>query len=382
VQIKLKALAGLGQLALVTSVIAGALYLSFALAPANEKPPAPAVMTSQKPGVRVIKPQALEYRPVATLSGVVENRTRTDIAAQVGGRVVQVSDQFAGGAVVKKGELLFVIEQADYRLALESTGAEIASAKSELQQLRIAAELSTREWRETYPDRDVPPLAAKAPQIAAAEARLAGAEASRKKAELALERTIVRAPFDARVLETRLDEGQILTPNQVVGAIFSLADVEVAAAVSPSDTALISPAIGRAVRILRPGAEEEAGHGVIVRSDAQLDARTRLGRLYVALAGAPVVTVGEFVSVLVEGDPVRGALEIPASALTGRETVWVVSNQRLSRRQVQVLSDTGTQIVVAPFNIGDGVVAAAPPEPAEGMEVRVLPSLDEIADVR
>jgi len=385
VKFNAKALQGLAQLLLVIAVIAGALYLSSSLAPQTDKARAPISMLSQNPGVRTETPNLVDFQPVVTLSGVVENRTRTDIASQVGGRVIHVSPNFATGAAVRRGELLFMIDQADYRLALETTGAEIAAAKGDLQQLRIAADLSIREWRETYPDREVPPLAAKAPQIAAAEARLLAAEASRKKAELALERTTVRAPFDARILETQLDEGQIVNPNQIVGAVFALASIEIAAAISAAETRMISPTIGRSARIHRPGFQGEVGQGVIVRTDAQVDARTRLGRLFLATDGSADLTVGEFVNVVVQGDLVSGAMELPASALTGRDTVWVVSGERLSRRQVVVLSDAGEGLVVAPFDVADGVVLLPPPEPTEGLEVRILvasPEQGELADGR
>lgn len=385
-KLKLRGLQGLAQLVLVIGVIVGALYLSSSLAPQVNTSPAPTSMPSQKPSVRTAIPARVDFLPVVTLSGIVENRTRTDIASQVGGRVVQVSPKFATGASVRKGELLFMIDQADYTLALETTGAEIAAAKSDLQQLRIAADLSIREWRETYPDREVPPLAAKAPQIAAAEARLVAAEASRKKAELALERTTVRAPFDARILQTQLDEGQVVNPNQIVGVVFALASIEIAAAVSAAETLMIHSAIGRSARIYRPGLEGEVGRGVIVRQDAQVDARTRLGRLFVAIEGSPELTVGEFVNVIVEGEPVSGAMELPASALTGRDTVWVISAERLSKRQVAILSDGGDRLIVAPFDVAEGVVVLPPPEPAEGLEARVLVAAsaeqDELADGR
>jgi len=386
----LRAPAGLGQLVLVIGVIAGALYLSSTLAPPRQSARPVAFAPDLKPGVKTLRPDIVSHRPVVSLSGVVENRTRTDIAAQVGGRVIEVSPGFARGALVRKDELLFLIDPSDYRLALEATGAEIAAARSDLQQLRIAAELSAREWRETYPDREVPPLAAKAPQIAAAEARLMAAEASRRKAELALERTRVRAPFDARVLETQLDEGQIVNPNQIVGVIFATANVEIAAAISAAEANLISPLEGRKVSVLRPGSQEPLASGVIARRDAQLDPRTRLGRIYIALDGDSGLQVGEFISIRAEGEIIDVSLQLPLTALSGRDSVFVLSGGRLARRQVSVLAEAGGQLTLAPFDIAEGVIVLPPPEAAEGMEVRVLapePAADgaaarELADGR
>ena len=369
---RLRAPAGLGQLVLVIGVIAGSLYLSSALAPPRQSARPVAFAPDLKPGVTTLSPQTADHRPVVSLSGVVENRTRTDIAAQVGGRVIEVAPGFARGAMVRKGELLFLIDPSDYQLALEATGAEIAAARSDLQQIRIAGELSSREWRETYPDREVPPLAAKGPQIAAAEARLMAAEASRRKAELALERTRVRAPFDARVLETQLDEGQIVNPNQIVGVIFATANVEIAAAISAAEAALISPLEGRKVSVLRPGSQAPLASGLIARRDAQLDPRTRLGRIYIALDGDSALPVGEFVSVRAEGEIVEGALQLPSTALSGRDSVFVLSGGRLARRQVSILAEADGQLMLAPFDIAEGVIVLPPPEAVEGMEVRLI----------
>jgi len=390
VKLKVKVPQGLAQLAFVVAVVGGALYLSSALAPRVSSTQPTARIAVQKPGVSILAPSTIDFEPVVTLSGVVENRTRTDISAQVGGRVIRVSPSFVSGATVLMGEVLFELDPADYELALETTGAEIAATQSELEQLQIAADLSVREWRETYPDRDVPPLAAKVPQLAAAQARLKAAEASRGKAQLALERTRILAPFDARILQTQLDEGQLITPNQLVGSAFALENVEVAAAVSAAEISLIAPHIGRAVLLDRPGYGDGTGKGVIVRTDAQLDARTRLGRIYIRIIEAPELMVGEFVNVVVRGNPVPGALQLPASALVGRETVWVVSGMRLAPRRVTVLSATGDTLVVAPFDTADGVVVLPPSEPEQGLEVRVLAAAatpaelarNELADVR
>jgi multidrug efflux pump subunit AcrA (membrane-fusion protein) len=126
------------------------------------------------------------------------------------------------------------------------------------------------------------------------------------------------------------------------------------------------------VSVLRPGSQAPIASGLIVRRDAQLDPRTRLGRIYIALDGDSALPVGEFVSVRAEGEIVEGALQLPSTALSGRDSVFVLSGGRLARRQVSILAEADGQLMLAPFDIAEGVIVLPPPEAVEGMEVRVL----------
>jgi len=258
---KLQLPQGLGQLAFVVIVIGGALALSEAIKPRPAEAGGNPEVAAAEPSVSLVAPQVADYAPSLALSGVVENRSKADISAQVGGRVVSVSPMFKSGLPIRRGEVLFEIEPQDFELALESSRAEIAAARGELLQLKTAADLAIREWKEVYPDRDPPPLTARAPQIAAVEARLMAAEANRKKAELALDRTRVRAPFDGRILQTQLDVGQFVAPGQVVGAAFAFESIEVAAPLSAQEIDRLKPVVGRFADLVRAESGEEAGRG-------------------------------------------------------------------------------------------------------------------------
>ena len=235
--------AGVFQLALVVAIVGGAMLLSSSLRPERSVrggPPAPDRVT-----VSVVDPVASPYRPAVQLNGVVQARTLTDIAPQVGGRVIYVSPAFRPGETVAAGDILFRIDARDYELSVERTLAEIEVARSDLAQLEAEAVAEREVWRGRYPDRPIPDLIARVPQISAARARILSGEAARRSAELALERTVVRAPFDARVSETRLDVGQIVNANTGVGRVFSLASLEVSVPVSADDMRRIGDTAAR-----------------------------------------------------------------------------------------------------------------------------------------
>ena len=360
--------AGALQLLFVIAVVGSALLLSAALQPdtADARPQAAASRVS----VSVVEPVRSAFKPRVKLNGVVEARTVTSIIPQVSGRVVDVSSSFRPGATVAKGEVLFVIDPTDYELAVDRTLAEIEIARSELARLEAEGAAERQVWESSYPDRQIPELIARTPQIAAAKARMQSGEAARAAARLNLERTVVRAPSDARVLETRLDVGQVVSSNAAVGSMFSTDSLEISVPVSAEELQRIGPLEGRSVLITPPGGPAIAG--VVVRKAASLDERTRLGTIYIASEEPAALTLGEFVAVEVDGLATENAYRLPPAALTSRDQLWVVDNGQLVERRVEILGRESDTLIVSAFDAADGVVAIPPADVRAGLPVEAV----------
>jgi RND family efflux transporter MFP subunit len=357
--------AGAFQLVFVIGVVGCAILISASLDADNSATRPRAAMSSVP--VSVVTPAPDVYKPRVELSGVVTSRTRTSIVPQVSGSVVRVSPSFRPGARVSAGELLFVIDPADYKLAVDRTLAEIEVARSDLARLEAEAAAEREVWESSFPDRQIPDLIARKPQIAAARARILGGEAARAAAELALSRTEVRAPFDARILDTQLDVGQVVSGNAAVGSMFSEASLEISAPASAEELQRIGTVLGRKASIVTPGGTTVAG--TIVRKAASLDERTRLGTLFIESDDPAALTLGEFVRVEVEGAVTDEAYRLPAAALTSRDRLWVVENEELVERQVELLGREGDTLVVSLFDTADGVVAIPPADVRAGLPV-------------
>lgn len=359
--------AGALQLAFVVAVVGLALLLSTSLRPDAQGPSS--APRSTDPVVTTVTPTALPFRPVIELNGVVQARTVTRIIPQVSGRVVNVGDDFRPGASVSKGDILFVIDPADYQLAVERTLAEIAVARSDLARLEAEAAAEREIWQGQFPNRTIPDLIARVPQIAAAKARIQSGEAAQQTAELLLNRTSVRAPFDARILETQLDVGQVVSGSAAVGSMFSIDSLEVSVPVSAEQRALIGPVSGQAVSIIAPSASSDAIAGRLARSAAALDERTRLGTMFVTTDSPEKLTAGEFVTVRINGADMPDAYRVPASALTSRDRLWVVDDGRLAGRTVEVLGREADMAVVRVFDDANGIVAIPPANARDGLSV-------------
>ncbi|MEM7613239.1 MAG: efflux RND transporter periplasmic adaptor subunit [Pseudomonadota bacterium] len=143
-------------------------------------------------------------------SGRVEAVDSVDVRPRVAGYLREV--HFQEGAVVKKGDLLFSIDdrefQADLALAnanVERAKTRIALAEQELargEKLAAARALSNEE------------LDQRSSEMALARAELKSAEAEQARARLNVEFTRLTAPIDGRVGEALVRPGNLVAPGE------------------------------------------------------------------------------------------------------------------------------------------------------------------------
>ena len=105
-------------------------------------------------------------------------------------------------------------------------------------------------------------------RAAVAQASLDQARANLAQAELDLERTVVRAPFDGRVRERRVDLGQFVSPGVSLARIFSVDYAEVRLPIRTEDLSYVEVPLGL-------GAEDLSALDVPVTLSASLGGEQR-----------------------------------------------------------------------------------------------------------
>ena len=167
-------------------------------------PPPPA------PEVSVSKPLQKNVRRYYDMTGNTESVEAVDILARVEGFLEKV--HFEDGQDVKKGDVLFTIEQDVFKAnveqaeaMLQSTIAERHRAQADLKRVEqavISGAVSEQEVDLKRADRDI------------AVASVANAEAALKQAELQLSYTTVTSPVTGRVSRRLVDAGNLVSPTQ------------------------------------------------------------------------------------------------------------------------------------------------------------------------
>lgn len=359
---------------------AGALY---ALRPQAARAPAEEVRTL----VSLVEARPHHAHAKVDATGVVSPARQVSLAPEVSGALVEVSDEAVPGGRFEKGALIARVDPRAYRLAVTSAEATVRKAELDLEVERSRHAAAAREWAllgEGRPAEEAP-LALREPQLATAEVAVAAARAALDKAKLDLERTAIRAPWNAVVTTENLEVGQIVGPSAPVIALIGTdqARVEVSLPVDrlplleiPGLTGETGSAATIAQTLGDGGVVER--RGAVHRLVGQLDPASRTATVLVLVedpmgegSGLPLLP-GAFVNLRFDGADREQVVEIPRVALHGGDTVWVAgADDRLARRTVALA--WGEQDVVyvrAGLEPGDRVVVSSLSLPIEGMAVR------------
>ena len=342
------------------------------------------------PLIRAVNVRMESLELTVAAQGTVEPRTESDLIAQVSGQVVEVSPKFANGGFFEKGDVLIRIDPRDYELTLATANVEVTQAQVRYSQEQEESEVAKAEWSKIG-EGEPSDLVLRKPQLAQARASLDAARARYRMAELSLERTEVRAPFDGRVRSKRVDVGQVIGPNNTLGRIYAVDYAEIRLPIPDPELKYLNVSLYRSDQIeIVNGPRVDlhanfAGNrytwtGRVVRVEGEIDPQTRMINLVARVddpygvpedAVRPPLVVGLYIEADIGGKIVDNAIVLPRAALRGTNRVLVVSDGRLYFRDVVVLrADTERVIITSGLKPGERVCISPLDVVVEGMRVR------------
>lgn len=203
----------------------------FVLLQVTKPKPLPNIEPPRPTSVEVVPSIRTTSRPTVVAYGEVRPGVRTEVVAQVGGRITSVSPAFIEGGSFAPNEVLLKIEDTDYLAAVDEREARVAAAKVDLEQALADADVARKQLAG---QKNPSPLALKKPQVARAQAALKAAQTALSLAQTNLERTRVSLPFAGRVQRQSADLGQYVGPGKVLGTVFGTDVAEVRLALTDS----------------------------------------------------------------------------------------------------------------------------------------------------
>jgi len=331
-----------------------------------------------------------------TTAAVRVEATGTVVAAQtvvvtpeVGGRIVDRNAELIPGGRLAAGDLVARIDARDYRYALEQEEARVSAAALEVETEESRGRISRTEWASYGDGRAVDelPLVSRRPHLEVATSNLSSAQVGVARAKLNLSRTVLRAPWNAVVIEAQAEVGQVVSPATKVATLVGTDRVWVRVAVPVRHISDLDVPGAGVERGARAHVHQDLGDGrvvewsgEVVRLEGQLEPQTRNARLLVSVedpfepprGGLPLLP-GSFVTVHLEGREAAGVFEVPRSALHEGSMVWVVGeDDRLATRRVEVRWGTVDVVFVSgELRPGDRVVTSALSLPLVGERVRI-----------
>lgn len=159
------------------------------------KPQAPVTGGSAPAVVSVAPPESIPFTPTETLSGRIEAVESVEIRPRVSGYLTEV--HFQAGQMVRKGQVLFVIDPRPFAAAVQRAEAEVEAAKvrlasAERESARAEQMLKTQAISVEGADQRVT-------RLGESKAALAAALANLETARLNLDYSQIRSPIDGRI---------------------------------------------------------------------------------------------------------------------------------------------------------------------------------------
>jgi len=300
----------------------------------------------------VVAAQSLEEELIAT--GTIRADESIEVRPEISGKLMKI--HFQEGGVVRAGELLVVINDAELRASRQR-----AIYRREL------AELKTRRLALL---RDRGGVTQQDYDIAASELDVLNAEVTVIEAQLA--HTEIRAPFDGVVGLRTVSEGAYVTPATRIATFQRLDRLKVDFSVPEKYAFRLDPE-GAVDVTVADGGRPLAGR--ILAFEPLVDAATRTVQVR-ATCPNPTGRLfsGGFVRVRLRLNRIPDAILVPAQALVPGATdqgVYVIENGQARRRVVRTGTRTGEAVqILEGLRAGDLLIVSNLQQMRAGLPVR------------
>ncbi len=321
---------------------------------------------------------------VLNASGYVVAQRKASVASKGSGRLMYLG--VVEGDRVKKDQIIARLEDADIRAQLDQARANLKVNEADLldaqrglarQKVLLDKGLGTQADYDAADAR----LQRVTAGIALARAEVAGAE-------VALENTLIRAPFDGTVLTKNADVGEMVVPmaasagsRAAVVTIADMSSLQVEADVSESNIERISP--NQPCEITLDAYPDKRYEGYVSKIVPTADRAKATVMVKVAFRSYDSRVLPEmsakvlFLRSQVDQSALtaRALLTVPASAVAtrgGRSVVFRVMDQKAVEVPVTTGTTMGSLIeITAGLQPGDKVIASVDPSISEGTRVKI-----------
>lgn len=347
---------------------------AFLLVGCDDKPHAP------QAEVRPVKTLAVHFQALDELGrlvGEVRPHFESDLGFQIAGRVLERRVQL--GDVVRRGQVLAVLDPRDVQNQLRMSEANLASARATLIQAAAEDRRQTALHRDGWVAQSALDVARQAHDSAAAAVR--AAEAQLRLAHDQLGYAELHAPEDGAITALGVEAGQVVVAGQMVVRLARLDQRDAVFSVAEAAIAGVKP--GDAVEVALLDAPEVRTTARVTEIAPVADTTTRTYTVKAALPETtppgPAGAMRYGMSVLghFAGGGVRAAV-LPGVALDqleGRPALWVVDPVPLTvaLHPVTLLRfEAGRVLVAGGVDEGARVVVAGVQSLRPGQKVRLM----------
>ncbi len=269
--------------------------------------------------------------------GTIRPYQETNINARVSSQVVFLSENSDIGAIVKKDEVLVKLDADTYVNTLRLKKSDLAKAKAayelEMGQQSVAkaeAEQLKQLSSSFIGEVIIFDLALRAPQLAQAKADVEAAEAAVKMAQLDVDYTTIKAPYNSMVTERNVSVGSLTNTQDNLMTLVGIDEYRIEAAVAIDKLTSHNLKKNANSKVQITTSTGVVREGRIIRHVASLDSATRMGRILISIPdplgiknNAPALILGDHAEVVFKAGTLENSVIVPRRALQPNDSVFV-----------------------------------------------------------
>ena len=351
-----------------------------------KKPPEEKAEVDNTPIVAVEKIHVTPISLKVNSYGVVQPKYETELVAQISGEVVELAEVFVRGGFVAKNQLLARIDPNDYQAALIEAEATMASARAALETERAQGQVAEQEWKRIT-DTSPTELSLRKPQLAQELARVKSAQASVLRAKRNLERTEIRAPYDAMIESRTIGLGSFVGTGTKVGKLLGTDIAEIRLPVADNQLQFLMQE-GEDAKVNLVGTY--AGQNVIwaakiARNEGVVDNKSRMSYLVAEIndpyglqvkRDAPKhnpIRFGSYVTAEIFGVSLESAALLPRYLVSDNRVAILDTDSKLHYAEITIIRQEGSNVIVTGgLHEGDQLIVSALDYPVDGMKLALL----------
>jgi membrane fusion protein (multidrug efflux system) len=332
----------------------------------------PAVETNRTIPVRTAAVETRGLAETLSLTGTLDPRAEVVVVPEVTARIERVVRN--EGDRVFRGQVLAVLDSADFRLARDRARAnldlaEANRAHAEAEKDRADALLKTGG----ITDKDH--LSAQV-AVQLADATHAQARTELAIAERQFGRAQITAPISGRVAKRHADAGTIVNAGTPLYTLVDDSVFEFRSSVGSNDFSKVK--VGGTVVVTVDALPGLTTTGEVNRISPLVDSRSRSFEVIIRVPGQPELVSGLFARAEVKVRDVPEALTVPPSALVRdgsdptKAHTFVVANNKAERRDVTIGVEASDAVqVTSGVKVGELVVLDPPSALGPGANVQI-----------
>ena len=320
--------------------------------------------------VRVAEVNLESVDLVVGSQGKVQAAQTASLSAPVAGPVEWISSSMEAGGYVEEGQALLRLEAADFETALERSRANLQQAQAEAE----FADTELARMRELAEQRLASDSQLQDAQRRANvnKARLIDAQASYDQAQLDLDRTEIRAPFNAVIQSRDVELGQYVNRAQSVALLYGADEVEVRVPLAIRQLGFLNVPLGQRGEISEEhapdvlltgmyGGQKYNWPGKLVRIEASIDPSSNTVQTIIRVSQPSTdkeqdenglrtipLPIGLYVEADIQGRTVENIISLPRSVIRNNNQVLIVdAENKMYYREVEIFRLEEQQVLIS-----------------------------------